>query len=109
MYKVLKTKPNGEKRIMLLNTATWHRVKNAPSIFLPDKYELVVEEAPEPVVTILGEDDQIDDQVEYGDEEYKKDVATAKKFKDDTPIEVLERMVEYKPTPYWKGKLNKRK
>jgi len=103
MYKVLKTKNNGEKRIMLLNTATWHRIQTTPSVFLPDKYELIKEEAPKPVVTILEQ------EVEYGDEEYKKDVETAKKFKDETPIEVLERMVEYKPTPYWKGKLNKRK
>ena len=65
---------------------------------------MVIEEAPKPTVQIIEAVN-----AEYGDDEYKKDVEFAKKFKDDTPIEVLERMVEYNPTPYWKGKLNKRK
>ena len=98
MYKVLKTSKNGEKRVMFVNTETYHRILKSPGVF-GDKFEIIKEKAPEPVVTIVTSEFE-----DYGEAEYKADVAQAKK---EPTIETIERMLAYKPTPYWKGKLNK--
>ena len=109
MYKVLKTSKNGEKREMFVNTETYHRILKSPGVF-GDKFEIIKEKAPEPVATVVTPDDfpikdeKIDTEAIYGEAEYKADVAQAKK---EPTIEILERMLAYKPTPYWKGKLNK--
>ena len=99
MYKVKKTDKTGFERTMVLNTVTWHSILRSPGVFLPDKYELVIEEVDEPVVTILK---PVAD--EYTQDAYDADVILAKK---EPTVEVIERMLRFKPTPYWKGKLNK--
>ena len=105
MYKVRKTSKNGDIREMLVNTETYHRILNAPGVFLPEKYEIIREKAPEPVATIVTSEPEIEkNELEYGEAEYKADAALAKK---EPTIETIERMLAYKPTPYWKGKLNK--
>lgn len=119
MYKVRKTSKNGDIREMLVNTETYHRILNAPGVFLPEKYEIIREKAPKPVATIVTSEPEIEknelekteiiDELvrkfdDYGEAEYKADAALAKK---EPTIETIERMLAYKPTPYWKGKLNK--
>lgn len=110
MYKVKKTDKKGFERTMTVNTTTWHRILSSPGLFAPDKYELVIEKVEKPVLTILGEE-MIDPEfpkdepvVKYSQDDYDADVVLAK---ENPSIEIIERMLEFKPTPYWKGKLNK--
>lgn len=106
MYRVLKINRDGTKREMLVNTATWNMIKERPGVF-GSKYELVIEKPKKPIVTIVKPKEPTGQVlVEYSEADYKADVALAKK---EPTVEILERMVKYKSTPYWKGKLNKLK
>ena len=103
MKKLLITYRSGKTVEKVVNTATAHRLLSVPSVAGGGavKCEIVKEQekTQPPVVTVIKND--------YTDENYQADLIQAKTLKDEVPKEVLERMVAFKPTPYWKGKLNK--
>ena len=119
------TDKKGKTWEKLVNTPTYKSLLRSPSIVGAVKCEVVVEKVAKTKVTIFegpyteppkteAPFEPIEDL--YGQKEYDNDSALAKKMvkdQDDRDKEYLKdlliRMIEYKPTPYWKGKLNKLK
>ena len=127
MIKIKLTDKKGVERIKLVNTPAYQSILRNPSIVGAVKCEVVIEKVAATKVQIVTEAENMlginkaeehpdiyEDNEIYSQVMYDNDAALAKKMvRDKDPANdealkiLLTRMIEYKPTPYWKGKLNK--